>query len=327
MVGAGPAGAISACLLAQAGLRVVLIDRARAMAWRPTEMLAPATLPLLQALGLAEDLANPAFGCACTAHGIRRNWGGREVVDDFIRHPGGEGYFIDRFNFDRLLRQRAVSANTDLFLGCKVACAVRNGGIWSLGFLSEAPTKHISARFLIDATGRAASLARRLGALRRTSDRLVAFVASAPASPVRGWLIIEARYEGWRYEADGTAVVISDSTAGRHTHSPAFDASSAWLDTASGEGWIAVGDAACAFDPIAGQGLFQALASGRAGADAVCAWFNGNLDALQNYAFQVRGTWRHSEAQRLSVYTSEQRWREAPFWRRRAQAAAIFASL
>lgn len=46
-------------------------------------------------------------------------------------------------------------------------------------------------------------------------------------------------------------------------------ASGAWLDPVCGEGWIACGDAALAFDPLSSQGLLGALASGVAAARAI----------------------------------------------------------
>lgn len=326
VVGAGPAGAVSSYLLANAGLRVVLMDRLRVPAWRPTEMLAPAVLPLLHGLGLADELENPSFG-ARSAIGIRRSWGGLEVVDDFIFRPGGHGYFIDRRKFDTALRKRVASAGADSFFGYRVERAERSGGRWFIRFSGDAPVATICARFMVDATGRAASVARRIGAIRRTSDRLVAIVDHTMAKAVRGWLTIEACSDGWRYCADGDAVIVCDATGGRRGRNTAFDASSAWLQTAAGEGWVAVGDAACAFDPIAGQGLFQALASGCAGAEAISAWFDGTPSALDDYSFKVRATWFRTEGERYGVYASEMRWLDSPFWSGRARAAKAFARL
>lgn len=325
VVGAGPAGAVTARLLAQWGLRILLTERLSEPRWRPTEMLAPASLPLLHALDLVRSLADADSG-ARAALGIRRTWGQEsEVIDDFLRHPGGSGYLVDRHRFDLMLRLHALRAGANLQLGTSVLHATRSGEGWRVELLRCGRPTRVRARFLVDATGRPALLARRLGAKRKVADSLVASIEHVPVEQSRQrWLTIETNARGWRYDSgNGMAVAIDDGRTAARRHG-AFDASSACLDSAAGEGWIAVGDAACAFDPIAGQGLAQALGSARAGAEVVRRFLEGTPGALEEYARQVQATWLHSETIRHSVYAAEQRWIDAPFWRRRHAQASCF---
>ncbi|MCP1850257.1 MULTISPECIES: NAD(P)/FAD-dependent oxidoreductase [unclassified Bradyrhizobium] len=64
-------------------------------------------------------------------------------------------------------------------------------------------------------------------------------------------------------------------------------AQGAWLETAAGENWLTAGDAAPAFDPIAAQGLFNALYLGLAAAEAADRWFDGEDVALSEYAAEI----------------------------------------
>jgi flavin-dependent dehydrogenase len=85
-------------------------------------------------------------------------------------------------------------------------------------------------------------------------------------------------------------------------------------------GWLAVGDAALAFDPLSSRGVFNALYTGLAGAFAASRMIAGERNALSDYAQQlerVRTTYVHHLAR---CYTAETRWPESPFWSRRRAA-------
>ena len=89
------------------------------------------------------------------------------------------------------------------------------------------------------------------------------------------------------------------------------DAGSARLDRVGGDGWLAIGDAAMAVDPIASQGLMIALATGLAAGET----------SLEDYTAFVETSWRAYARTRRACYAAEERWGNAPFWRRRRDAA------
>ena len=60
-------------------------------------------------------------------------------------------------------------------------------------------------------------------------------------------------------------------------------AHSSWIEAASGPGWLAVGDAALACDPLSSQGLFNALYSALMAANALRRALAGDTDALTDY--------------------------------------------
>jgi flavin-dependent dehydrogenase len=55
------------------------------------------------------------------------------------------------------------------------------------------------------------------------------------------------------------------------------------LDSAVGDGWLAVGDAAAAYDPIASQGIYKAMLDGLQAAEVIVAWLGGDTGALDAY--------------------------------------------
>ncbi|XUJ33041.1 NAD(P)/FAD-dependent oxidoreductase [Bradyrhizobium japonicum] len=87
----------------------------------------------------------------------------------------------------------------------------------------------------------------------------------APAGPA-SWLDYSSDGPTWSYRIRGPQGRVQTWRI-RRSGTPAgdallsVDASACLLSEAAGEGWIAVGDAAMAFDPIASQGLFNALSS------------------------------------------------------------------
>ncbi len=99
-------------------------------------------------------------------------------------------------------------------------------------------------------------------------------------------------------------------------------AMSSRLDCVSGPGWLAVGDAAMAFDPLSSQGLKEALASGiRAGA-ALNSHLAGDATALGEYDRKANDVLREYSRLRAHYYGRERRWPQSVFWQRRHAAAA-----
>jgi flavin-dependent dehydrogenase len=175
------------------------------------------------------------------------------------------------------------------------------------------------ADFLVDATGRSAAVARRLGARMRRDHDLVALwsVADGAAPPRLARPMIERVAGGWWYAVRlderrtyaafhtpaATAPALRDSAAWRSrlaaTHhlgplladagdfSPprGSPAGSARLAPCHGTAWAACGDAALAFDPLASQGLLGAMAGGHMLARALLA--DDREQALADYHTQL----------------------------------------
>ena len=100
------------------------------------------------------------------------------------------------------------------------------------------------------------------------------------------------------------------------------DAGSARLDRFAGDGWLAAGDAAVAFDPLSSQGILTALYTGMKAGQALAAHLTDDSSALDAYAArleEIHAAYRRNYAH---FYAYERRWADRPFWRRRLQESA-----
>jgi flavin-dependent dehydrogenase len=350
IVGGGPAGLATAIGLARDGLGAIVVEIADYTGVRVGEHLAPSGKAMLAALGVGELATDTAHAAS---PGVRSAWGAATPIDkDYVFDPHGEGLNLARPHFDRGLAAHAVANGAEVRTQSKVVSLSHTTGRWRLALAAPAGMAEVSARVVVDATGRAASVAKRLGGQLIVHDDLIGvFGRTQDASAISKWVFIEAQEQGWWYStglADGSSVVtfltdadlVDVSGAGRtsawcrqlakttltraryegSTVGEALAVRSARtqrLEHATGEGWLAVGDAAMSFDPLSSEGISKGLHMGRVAAASAAAYCRGAIRALADYqreadlAFaQYADAWRQ-------VYGGECRWPGAPFWQRR----------
>lgn len=205
VIGAGPAGSAAALHLARNGWSVLLVDTGEARAARG-ETLLPAARLALERLGVwdsVEQAGHPV--CA----GGRALWGGAEETD--LRHvfdPYGPARFIDRERFDADLRTAAAIAGAQV----KSPASVRLEGSL-LRLADEAGASQARARYIVDATGRRAAIARCFGARRVRVDGLACALVTLARQDWTGHggmgplgeTFVEACPLGWWYRAVDSA--------------------------------------------------------------------------------------------------------------------------
>jgi menaquinone-9 beta-reductase len=156
IVGAGPAGAVAATVLARAGVRVRLLDRAAF----PREKLCgdtinPGTLALLRRLNLAAEIVaggRPIDGMIVTGEG------GTKIEGAYPR--GQRGIALSRRQLDAILLRRSVSAGAAFDCGGVVREAIVDGAAVRGVVLSANGASHqLRAPVIIAADGRRSSLA------------------------------------------------------------------------------------------------------------------------------------------------------------------------
>jgi flavin-dependent dehydrogenase len=352
VLGGGPAGVATSLTLSRHGYSAVVVEQSNYRNIRIGEMLPPAARPLLVSLGvwnrfLAENHSR--------SFAVRSAWGQPHLYDnDFMFNPHGSGWHVDRARFDAMLARAAEDAGACVCRGAHLISFEETRKDWRLKIASSEPGM-FHAKLAVDATGRTAWLAHRQGAKRISHDHLVGVLSSFSVYPpdrdTGHYTLLESVKDGWWYSAflpnsDVVTAYLTDADLyakgsraeanywqrkfQHTTHTSrrvsglvlASDplivaANSSQIDRVAADNWLAVGDAAMAFDPLSAQGISKALESGVRAADAIHAYFSGKKSSFENYAAAIKKDFDHYMAMRNNYYRREMRWPESPFWQRR----------
>lgn len=322
VVGGGPAGALTAHLLARRGARVVLLEAADEVRRKVCgEYLCPRGVEILRALGLeAMATGRPIEGMRIVSPN------GTVVQARFpaARGRSWRGLALDRRVLETALLEEARSSGAEIAMGARVTSARPSRWGWSLTVRSGgAAPRTVEGALLIGADGRRSVVAEALGLARaRVVDRVALhghFMHREPTSTfgemhllaggsylgvdptgereVNVSLVCDARavreHGGARAAFDHHLRAAPDYHA-RYGRFPAGavlkGASPITHDVRSAvaRGAALVGDAAGFLDPLTGEGIYQALFGARALADALAGVRSFSHDelapALRRYA-------------------------------------------
>ena len=298
IVGAGPAGAISATLCAEAGLHVVLLERETFPREKVCgDCLNPSCWPVLERLGVEQRVRSLPHGKLTRVDFIAI--GGRTVSVDL---PKDAEIAVKRSLFDQLLLTRATEAGAEVRQATTVTQIVFERDAWQI----TANNESLQARVVVAADGRNSTVARLVGALPRASKERVALQThvALPAdfgervvlqflpegysgqAPVGGGELnvclvaappkLEA-LKSWAAERFGLARDHSWRTITPLRRAPV---------TAAYRRLFFVGDAARVVEPFTGEGIYYALHSGELAAHATIALIRGGdaAEAAHRYA-------------------------------------------
>lgn len=338
VLGGGPAGAAFATLAARGGASVVLVERRGYDDPRPGEHLSGRVRGALDALGVT---APDTGAFVTSSPGIVSLWSGGPPLTKPYVGASPPALRVVRNRFDRLLFEAATTAGVAAFAPARALRFTRERGrAWRVRIELDGTGVDVSASLIVDASGRASAFARTRGAGRINRGDLFAIVGwltqAEPSRPNAGMLIVEAAPLGWwsaSMTGDGALVASLYTSAAMMKAERA--SADAWWERAlggapyvgeligrsgavvderrvypafpsiarrmHGPGWIAIGEAAVAFDPLCGQGVAYALESAFRAYEAVS--IDGDWSALARIYQEVL-TFRFEEhlAKRAEVY-------------------------
>ena len=228
--------------------------------------------------------------------------------------------------------------------GQRVVNCKQLNGEWEVSMQNE---KELHCNFLIDATGRNSRIARSLGIQRTRLDALAGLwcVMDTVEQVKPYYTFIEAVHNGWWYaaplqdkklslafmtdsdlmdassylDAARSLSLIGPLIPGGEAAPAINPASTSYLNTRFGDRWLAVGDAAFAYDPISSYGIVSALESGFYAGHAIADHHAGNADALPAYDYLMSKAFDTYLKLHTHQYRQETRWLNEPFWQRRNQ--------
>jgi flavin-dependent dehydrogenase len=349
IIGGGPGGCACALTLAQLGIRdVLLIEAGDYTQFRIGEHIPPEANRLFQTLGIAQDFLSeahaPCYG-SCSYWGSDKRG-----YNDTLMNPLGHGWHLERPRFNRFMAEQARRRDVELLTSASLTGSAEASGGFALQLMLGSPPHQraasIHADFVVDASGTRAVFARQRGSRKVETLPLVCLAMRfTPSGAGAGLTHLEAVEHGWWYGAhlpDASLLLTFNSdadtikahrlqrteqwmawlAAAPNTAALArdavrledgvqsFPAPSYCLDRLHGDGWLAIGDAASAYDPVTSQGIVKSIANGIAAANAI-----GGRAAIGAFAQAVEDQYRHYLALRRTYYGWEQRWPDAPFWR------------
>jgi len=330
VLGAGPAGAAAALGLTRLGLRVAVISQARAPSY---EGLSVRSLSRLHELGLeAGEL------CASSAAPRWTSWAGEQ-------EPRGHEYIIERATLDRGLQKCLIGQAVES-VEATIRSTRRMGDRW----LVETSRGPYGARSVLDCRGRRVRRHDECGPPLVAWSALYEIAGSAAcgtavAALEAGWCWI-ARTEsgllsvqtvtaaGQRYSVDQLAdcaryvsqilpeLRLSLTAAKALGSATARAAVARYTRPAQDVGFLRVGDASVAMDPLSGQGIHEALGSARIAVAAISSYLTGTeWPVLKRFVDErARELWHRCVRAAAGFYRRQADHRGGDFWEATATA-------
>jgi flavin-dependent dehydrogenase len=355
VLGAGPAGAGATIALARLGVDVLLADPTPPGRGPLGEGLPAAGARHLRALGVWDAFrADGHLPCSGFLSSWGR---AEPDYRSALLDPHGASWQLDRVRFDRTLRDAAEAEAGPLapWRLTAVRRAERGGRKgWDLRFVDGRTVRRVRTDFVVDATGRRRAFARLSGVGQRVDDSLVCVAGRVvDPEPADAQTVVETAEYGWWYASrvPGGAAVVALFTGAAHVSGLRASTPGGWrallartgpvaarvggprvrvvgpLRTAAagssrlrkcgGEGWLAVGDAASAHDPLSSRGLHDAIAGGLESARCVAQVRDGDPDAPARSAARFAADYDRYRRELAWYYAQERRYAGAPFWRHR----------
>jgi flavin-dependent dehydrogenase len=329
VIGGGPGGSTVATHLARGGLEVGLFEREAFPRFKVGESLVPATMLLLERLGALDPVARGGFQVkyGATFHDQDTGLGHSFYFLQGMPWPNWT-YNVPRAQFDTILLEHARKQGVQVHQPVAVTAVAFDDAGATLETETGGERATVRARFVVDASGRDAFLAGRLGRRRRIPNlgkvALFAHYRGADRFPgqeegnVRIYLF-DGGWFWWIPMADdltSIGAVVHARTAREHAGAPEtlfaamaqrcravhehmggavavtplYRAANFAYTTSpiAGDRFLSVGDAVAFVDPIFSSGVFIAMRTGELAAETILAAFADGRFSARRFAAYER---------------------------------------
>jgi FADH2-dependent halogenase len=308
VIGGGPSGSAYAITMRRRGRSVLVLERSRFPRFHVGESLLPYTADMLKQLGLLEKVGTSGFPIKrglelLTSDGFLRRAPLGEIGDGFRKWT----FQVERADFDNILLEAAAECGAEVLREAKVTELLFSGERLSgVKFQKDGEEHSATAKYVIDASGRAGVIARGLNL--RSADAHLKMAAvlkhfrhDENNNPGVAWdTQIGVHENGWVWAIPVRKDLISIGAMApaellRKNHpQQVFEQALDRLprikqridgaeivrdisgennfeyhsDTLAGPGYFIIGDAGCFSDPVFSAGVLLALATGKKAGEA-----------------------------------------------------------
>ena len=351
VIGAGPAGSVTASLLAQLGYSVEIWETRPFPRFRIGESLPPRAVSLIKHLGFGPAVGEANFA---VMEGHTSIWS--DGVPKRAVFEGEAGLQVDRGRFDQVLIE---ASQVPIYMRRMATGLVREGTrVAGASFIEGSKTGRVRARWVVVAAGPRSRFGRSTGprkthlsqwgivgywrqsehppgsqmndtiiesfpdgwiwSLRLASDLRNVTVLFGPDSLVR----VRQGVEWFYRKAVGAASFTNGLLEGATLNSKPVGVDASWLcvENFSEPGLLLVGDSGSVIDPLTSQGVYKAMCA----AMTASAVIHTSLQkpqmeevALAYFDEEERRTFDGYAAGSVKTFRDEQRWPESPFWEER----------
>lgn len=345
IIGKGITGLVMSFLLTKKEIPHLLLAREEKLKLPALgETLPPSALPLLTSLGLMDLFEESAIQ---RTTGYHSSWGNERVTDHnfFANRPFQYGL---KLNKEKLLEALGKLLQDQIYPFKRLSSVTEEAKGMSVSLDDGTQLK---ARFVVDATGRKRVIGKALGIAEIDHDHLMAFSSHLPKIRIPGLphgVFVESFESGWGIvsELSEQNSVMTLYTTRSHEAKPDFmnydqwprllkdteylksflspsenvkvmggNANTSRLAACAGKNWLAIGDAAMAFDPLSSHGITSGLYTANQAALAIEKGLeHTDSRGLETYADLLEKVFGGYLQQKGQLYGQEKRWQSAPFW-------------